>query len=161
MATISTLLATGGLALDILGAAIIALPDIPRAKLILWSAVVRRGLNRMEGTGIREGERGYGQLKKILEAHYNVEFPPDVWAMRVGFYTMSKYGYETVYLFTDPDDEDKQVALGKDLGLDVDYRVVKKGLQTRLDRQQAFIRGAGFLLLGTGFISQIVARLIV
>lgn len=160
MVTLPTLLIVGGLALDVLGAAIIALPDIPRAKLILGSEVVRKGLQKMEGTGIQEGEIGFEPLKNILEQKYGIEFPEDVWAMRVGFHTMSRYGYEAVYLFTDPNNQDKQVALGKDLGLDVDYRVVRKELQANLDRFQALVRGIGFLLLSTGFLLQIIGQFV-
>ncbi len=80
--------------------------------------------------------------------------------MRVGQSEASRYGFEAVFLFTDPNDESEQVALGEDLGLDVDYRVVKKQFQSSLDRQQALIRGIGFLLLSTGFTLQIVARFV-
>jgi hypothetical protein len=160
MFALSTLLIVGGLALDILGAAIIALPDIPRAKLILGSEVVRRGMHKIEATGIQEGEIGFEPVKKILEQKYGAEIPDHVWAMRVGFHTMSRYGYEAVYLFTDPNDESKQVTLGKDLGLDIDYRVVRKEVQVSLDRFQALVRGIGFLLLSTGFTFQIIGQFV-
>lgn len=160
MVTLPTLLATGGLVLDVIGAAVIALPDIPRIRLVLGTAVTRRGLEKMESTGIQAGEIGYDALQMILEQKYDIEFPDSVWAMRVGQSTASRYGFEAVFLFTDPNDESEQVALGKDLGLDVDYRVIKKQLQSSLNRQQALIRGIGFLLLSTGFILQIVARFV-
>ena len=160
MVTLPTLLATGGLVLDVIGAAVIALPDIPRIRLVLWTAVIRRGLEKMETTGVKTGEIGYEALQTVLEQKYDVEFPDSVWAMRVGQSEASQYGFEAVFLFTDPNDESEQVALGEDLGLDVDYRVVKKQFQSSLDRQQALIRGIGFLLLSTGFTLQIVARFV-
>ncbi|MCU4800422.1 hypothetical protein OB920_08580 [Halobacteria archaeon HArc-gm2] len=160
MESIANALVTGGLGLDIIGAAVIALPDIPRLRLVLGSAVVRNGLEKMESTGIREGEIGYEPLKELLETKYDVEFPPEVWAFRVGQSTSSRYGYESVFLFTDSEDESEQLALGKDLGVDVDYRVVKKQIRPLLDREQAIIRASGFLLLSLGFILQIIARFI-
>ena len=160
MLNIANILATSGLGLDIVGAAIIALPDIPRLRLLLESAVIRNGLERMESTGIQEGEIGYAPLKELLETKYDVEFPSDVWAFRVGLSTASRYGYESVFLFTDSEDESKQVALGEDLGLEVDYRVVRKQIRPHLDRQQAIVRASGFLLLSLGFLLQIVARFI-
>lgn len=160
MVKIANMLATGGLGLDIVGAAVIALPDIPRLRLVLESAVIRNGLEKMESTGIQEGEIGYSHLKELLETKYDVEFPADVWAFRVGQATASRYGYESVFLFTDPEDESEQLALGKDLGADVDYRVVRKQIRPLLDREQAIVRASGFLLLSLGFILQIVARFV-
>lgn len=160
MVNIANILATSGLGLDIVGAAVIALPDIPRLRLVLGSAVIRNGLEKMESTGIQEGEIGYSPLRELLETKYDVEFPSDVWAFRVGQSTASRYGYESVFLFTDPEDESEQVALGKDLGVDVDYRVVRKQIRPLLDRQQAIVRASGFLLLSLGFLLQIVARYI-
>jgi hypothetical protein len=160
MVSLSILLIVGGLALDILGAAIIALPDIPRAKLILGSEVVRVGLQKMEATGIQKGEIGFEAVKKILEQKYDVELPGNVWAMRVGIQTMSRYGYEAIYLFTDPSSENEQIALGENFGLDTDYRVVKKDLQADLNRFQALVRGIGFLLLSTGFLLQIIGQFV-
>jgi len=157
---IANILATSGLGLDIVGAAVIALPDIPRLRLVLESAVIRNGLEKMESTGIQEDEIGYSPLKQLLETKYDVEFPSNVWAFRVGQSTASRYGYESVFLFTDPEDESEQVALGDDLGVDVDYRVVRKQIQPLLDRQQAIVRASGFLLLSLGFLLQIVARFI-
>ncbi|WP_152420883.1 hypothetical protein [Halorubrum coriense] len=160
MLNLANILATGGLGLDIVGAAVIALPDVPRLRLVLESAVIRKGLEKMESTGIQQGEIGYSHLKELLETKYGVDFPSDVWAFRVGQSTASRYGYESVFLFTDPEDESKQVALGKDLGADVDYRVVRKQIRPLLDREQAIIRASGFLLLSLGFLFQIVARFI-
>jgi len=157
---IANILATSGLGLDIVGAAVIALPDIPRLRLVLESAVIRNGLEKMESTGIQQDEIGYSPLKELLETKYDVEFPSNVWAFRVGQSTASRYGYESVFLFTDPEDESEQVALGDDLGVDVDYRVVRKQIQPLLDRQQAIVRASGFLLLSLGFLLQIVARFI-
>jgi hypothetical protein len=160
MMSLPTLLAVGGLGLDVVGAAIIALPDIPRANLVLWSARVRRGLSDMESNGLREGETGYSEIKDELENIYRLDFPDEVWAVRVGFYTMSRYGFESVYLFVDPEDEDEQKALGKELGLPVDYRVARETIQQKIDTWQAGVRGLGFLLLATGFLLQIVGNLI-
>lgn len=160
MVSITNILATGGLGLDIVGAAVIALPDIPRLRLVLSSAVIRNGLEKMESTGIQEGDIEYEHLKELIEVKYDVTFPPEVWAMRVGISTASRYGYESVFLFTNPADESEQIALGKDLGVDVDYRVVRKQIRPLLDRQQAIIRAGGFLLLSVGFILQILARFV-
>ena len=160
MANIANILATSGLGLDIVGAAIIALPDIPRLRLVLESSVIRNGLEKMESTGIQKGDIEYTSLKELLETKYNAEFPSSVWAFRVGQSTASRYGYESVFLFTNPEDESEQVILGKDLGVDVDYRVVKKQIQPLLDRQQAIVRASGFLLLSLWFLLQIAARFV-
>ncbi|MEA1931850.1 MAG: hypothetical protein U9O06_09915 [Euryarchaeota archaeon] len=158
MMNLANILATGGLGLDIIGAAIIALPDIPRLRLILESAVIRNGLEKMESTGIQEGDIGYAQLKELLETKYGIDFPADVWAFRVGQSTASRYGYESVFLFTDRENESEQIALDEDLGTDVDYRVIKKQIRPLLDRQQAIVRASGFLLLSLGFLLQMAAQ---
>jgi hypothetical protein len=158
MFTLADFLATGGLGLDMVGAAIIALPDIPRIRLLLPSALIKRGLQKMETNGISEEDIEYNAIKQLLETKYTAEIPSDVWALRVGLSTMSRWGYESVFMFTDPEDESEQVALGEDLGVDVDYRVVREEIDARLNRWEATVRGSGFLLLALGFGLQIVAR---
>lgn len=159
MVSVPTLLTVGGLGLDIIGAAIIALPDIPRANLVLWSARVRRGLSDMESRGLAEWEVGYSSIRTELERIYDSEFPDEVWAVRVGQSTSSRYGFESVYLFINPEDEDEQVAFDN-IAEGVDYRVARGMIQSKIDRWQAAVRGLGFLLLSAGFLSQIVGRLI-
>lgn len=160
MVSIPTLLTVGGLGLDVVGAAIIALPDIPRVNLVLWSARVRQGLREMESHGLGEGATGYKEIKAELEKLYNLDFSDEVYAMRVGQHTSSRYGFEAVYLFDDPDDENAQKALGKDIGRSGDYRLARAEIQGKIDKWQAAVRGLGFLLLSAGFLSQIVGRLI-
>lgn len=157
--SLSNYLTVGGLVLDVIGAAVIALPDIPRVNLVLWSARVRRGLSDMESRGLGEWETGYSDIRAELEEIYDSNFPDEVWAMRVGQSTSSRYGFESVYLFTDPEDENEQVAFD-DIGGGVDYRVARGMIQNKIDKWQAAVRGLGFLLLSVGFLSQIVSRLI-
>jgi len=156
----SKILIVFGLSLDVIGAAIIAWPDIPRINLFLPSEVLRNGLEKMEGAGIEQTDPEFPALKNTLEQKYATDIPENVWAMRVGMHTASRYGYETIYLFTDRHDESEQKAMGKDMAIDVDYRVVRKEIQVRLDQIQAIIRAFGFILLSSGFIIQIIAQYI-
>lgn len=160
MVTLPTLLTVGGLGLDVIGAAIIALPDIPRANLVLWSARVRRGLRQMDSNGLKESNIGYNEIKSELEDLYNLDFPDEVWAMRVGKGKVSRYGFESVFLFVNPEDEDDQLELGDDIGPRVDYRLARSEIQEKIDKWQAAVRGTGFLLLSAGFLSQIIGNLI-
>jgi hypothetical protein len=155
--TLPTLLAVGGLSLDVVGAFVIAWPDIPKVRLILASEAIRNGIQKLETAGIKREEAEFSSLKSVLETKYDTEIPDSVEAMRVGQTVASRYGEQNIFIFFN---QEKQKALGKDLGVEVDYRQVKKEIQSQIDRFQAFVRVVGFLLLATGFSVQIVGQLI-
>ena len=158
MLTFPTLLVVAGLSLDIVGAFVIAWPDIPRLRLILASEAIRNGIQKLEGAGIRREEVEYPALKSMLEVKYDTKIPDDVEAMRVGMSVASRFGNQNVFLFFNQETSEK--ALGKDIGVEVDYRQVRKEIQSRIDRSQAKVRVTGFLLLATGFSIQIIGQLI-
>ncbi|MWG35578.1 hypothetical protein [Halomarina oriensis] len=153
-------LVVAGLAIDIIGAGVIALPDIPRVRQALWSERVRKGLREMEGNGLRNDQPGFEDILQLLEEFYGVEFSDSAWALRVGMHTMSRYGFESVYVFTDVENQNEQIALGKDFGSDVDYRMVRRSIKERADRREAAVRVLGFVLLATGFLLQIVGNFV-
>lgn len=140
--------------LTIGGAFVIALPDIPHVRLILPFERIKEGFYAMESTRLRSTDVGYEELFPIIENQYSVRLPENTWGFRTGFHTMSRYGFEAIYAFTDPDNEDVQIPLGKELGDGEDYRVMKNQIKHRISLSEAKLRAVGFVILGMGFSAQ-------
>ena len=149
----------GGLC-SVVGAIVIALPDTPRLRMVLWSERVREGLYEIEKNGLTENKAGYEEVSILLEDIYEVEILEHSWGYRAGYHTLFRYGFEAIYLFTDPNNENAQIPLGKDLGNEVDFRTVRSEIKHRINTYQASVRAVGFILLSFSFGFQTVAHLI-
>jgi hypothetical protein len=165
--TLAESLTAAGLVLDIVGAGVIAAPDIPRLNRFSRYGRLRIGREKLESGGVVRGEMGFEEIEAILEdldpiEDFNDEggeFEEVLLHQRGGF-TSDKitqsditWGNEYVEVRYEESDDLDDTAF-----YDVSevFRELRKGIQPSVTK----VRAGGFLTLASGFFLQLVAALL-
>lgn len=143
-----------GLFLDILGAGVITLPDIPRVRLLLESGKLREARRHIELDGLSEADNGYHTVLRRFNGLPFIEFddPPDIFqaetVTQVGTSERILYGH----YFVENQDQMENKKLSE-----VPFWVIRMDLDERIRQQEMRVRLLGFGLLATGFGLQLIS----
>lgn len=155
-------LPTIGLTLDMVGALIIAIPDIPRLNKHLTVGALRKGKHQLESFALINGTSEYeavtDELERMYDEHFNqnVTFGSDIHNIKVkhGDTPLGAQKKLIGYTKTDDSEDQEKIELGN-----IPYWSIKMHLESRINEKESKIRGIGFLLLATGFALQIIGRI--
>lgn len=156
----------GGLALDIIGALGIAIPDFPRLRNAFRLGRLDEGLDIAENRTLERGETGFDEVLSLLET---VDSPDDHEFIQEG-YTANRIQYEEhsgpvyggapvdrhIWVYFDEPYED----IDRERGQRHSIGDVRRAVHKQIDKQELRIRAWGFALLIVGFSLQIFAQFV-
>ncbi|WP_135826971.1 hypothetical protein [Halorussus ruber] len=153
-----------GLLLDIFGATLIAVPDVPWLSELLGAGSLKRAREQMEAEGVTEDDVGFSDLETILNG-----IPPvsDIGTQNGGenyaeIIVNSKTGYPGQVNFT-WGEEYVEARYAQDADYDdMDYYPVGEVyriIRSRVRKQATRIRLSGLFLLASGFSLQLLGTL--
>ena len=148
---LSTTLTGAGLFLDIIGALVIAIPDIPWVREWFRYGKLRKGRVMMETEGVSPGEPGYKKVASIVSEIYDFREGESV--TQIKMHSRGGSGMtaeENVWVYYD--DRWKNEATDP-----VGVGAVYKQLNAAIESAEARFRVGGFILLAAGFSLQLVA----
>lgn len=165
--TLAEILISSGLGLDILGAGLIAVPDIPLANRYLKSGRLKIGRNFMESGGVTKGSIGFEEITQVLNQLEPVDDFSNDGGEPVEIAVNSRGGFTSDRIKESPmnwGEEYVEHRYEKEAELD-DIAVfgvgdVYKEIRNRIEPQVTALRGGGFLILAFGFFLQFVGTLL-
>lgn len=148
-----------GLGMDLIGAGIIALPDIPQLRDHHKPGQLRTALKELELNGLPSNSPYYTRLKTELEEITGETIPADTQELFVSIPSVSvgessDAGIHHRVSFKSDDEDAEPEVLG-----DTDFDVLRHSIERQIREGEARIRAKGFLLLGSGFALQMYAAL--
>jgi len=138
-----------GLGTDILGAGILAIPDIPSLRTRTQQGKVEIALGLLEGQGLQPSHPGYDHVVNTLEELYGFEIEDDINGIQVGMRTLGRTPEHKVYIYRTAEDS---YAPEQDLN----WPQVRSEIAVRAIESEMRYRRIGLLLLVAGFSLQIV-----
>lgn len=147
---------TFGLLLDIVGAFMIAWPDIPRLSQHLRSGRLRRGKHRIESNfPLAEGMTGHKEIVEEIEYyHQRAKEDPDYEFENLDYSTPLTVNKDKIV--TPPMGDDRtQLEIGE-----FPYSGLEPIIQNKIRKQETRVRTVGFLCLATGFLLQLIGQLV-
>lgn len=163
---ISTPLTSIGLACDILGALILAVPDVPLLAQRFDFGRLRRAREKMEAEGVQPGDVGFDSLLASIEETESVDqasaddIGNDVQEIvidrRTGLAASNidfHWGEEYVEARYEPDGDYNEADF-------YDTGEVYRGIRKKVDVKATKVRLAGLILLAGGFTLQFIATLV-
>ena len=148
-----------GLALDVLGAFVIVIPDIPYLREYHRAGRLRSGLNRLETLSLSRHETGYSDVTNLIHSieppeDSDFDRPPEVLATRRE--NLAKGSMNKVYGFYSVEGNDEMVA---ERYSNTAYSGLRMRIQQEIGQSESKVRAYGFILLAGGFMIQIFSLL--
>ena len=153
---LSTAITLLGLVLDLAGAIIIGIPDIPQFREYHRPGRMREALRELEATSLTPESTGYEDLKKKLEERTGQSITEDAEELFVTVSSMtiakgSDSGIRRRLAIQQEDGEEKESKLFQE----TDFVLLRHSLERTIREGEAYMRAKGFMLLASGFLFQI------
>lgn len=143
-----------GLIMDIIGAGVIALPDVPKASKILRAGRLQFGKNRLESKiPLLEKMVGHDEIVEEVEEFYRrINDDPEFEVEG-----LDKSTHLTLHdgKIVNPSTYHES---GKQIG-EYPYGVIEPVIDQKIRKQETRVRSAGFLLLAVGFSLQLLGQI--
>ena len=152
-----------GLGVDIIGAFVIALPDVPPLFKKLKGGRIREGKYQLESFALIGGTQAYdtilNELESLYDEHLDAEWRLNPEPHHITIEEGDVLGGEgkTLVAYTASDDEDDKERW--EIG-NIPYWTIELHLRRRIQYEESKIRAFGFGLLASGFAIQILGHLV-
>lgn len=143
-----------GLFVDVIGALVIAAPDIPIIRDRVYSGKLSQGMSSLKSGNLTPQSTGFNQIVREIEDFASEELPEGLNRLYIGHNTINVGGQSPWVIFAEygPENDNERADY-----LDSEFKDLEEYLQNEIDRHESELRGFGFITLSTGFMIQIVA----
>ncbi|MFB6089889.1 MAG: hypothetical protein ABEJ97_02410 [Halobellus sp.] len=147
-----------GLGLDVIGAFVISIPDIPFLRRYHRAGRLRNALSKLDSQGgLSKHETGFSDLREEIHSikppeESDFDRPPDVLAVQTERLPVSPL--EKIYGFYSVEESDEMV---QERYSNIPYPQFRIRVQELIGQGESKIRAGGFLTLAGGFIVQILS----
>lgn len=142
-----------GLGIDVIGAIVLAVPDVPTLRERTKQSNIEQGISLLESSGLHPFRPGFDQIRSRLEYLYDIEIGGDVEGLRVGMEAVSRNPKYKLYIY--PEDGDSWAP-----ERDMSWPTVRGDLASMARRREMRFRAVGLGLLAFGFLLQIFSKLL-
>jgi len=140
-----------GLVIDIAGAVVIALPDIPIINQAVEAGRLKKGIRELQYSGIIAGSPPFNEIKKYIERTRRIDIEDQIDEEIYGMYMEDEEEIE----------DSRHLIIEGRSGKKHPYkRFNRVSLQATIDLKEAKVRILGVLFLIAGFTLQIIGTLI-
>lgn len=148
-----------GLLLDVLGAFIIVIPDIPFLRKYHRAGRLRNALTQLELVSLSKYDIGYSDVLETIHSikppeESDFDRPPEVIAKQME--TLQASPMEKIYGFYSVEGEDE---MAREKYSEIPYNGLRMRIQQEIGQGESMIRAFGFIILAGGFVVQIISLL--